>query len=222
MVVRTTESGPSDEALAAYFSDSTIPVTVKRDAPWSYEQTLENIRDIEAALNGVVDEYLLYVNPREPKGITVSLRIPSDMSDATLEQLAALLPALVTDKSASLAWSDGPIFYKSDVYGGARTQKRGTNTFWCTTGFAVETSVGLTGLVTGQSPQGFQAGLQRPPPQIRSGSSGWVDRPPGWRAGAGTPGALVRSPSWAPKGSTVGNILEPGADLEPAPDRFPP
>ena len=41
-------------------------------------------------------------NQREPKGITVSLRIPSDMSDATPEQLAALSAALVTDKSASL------------------------------------------------------------------------------------------------------------------------
>ena len=30
----------------------------------------------------------------------------------------------------------------------------------------------------GQSPQGFQAGLQRPPPQIRSGSPRWDDRPP--------------------------------------------
>lgn len=156
IVVRTTASGPSDEAVAEYFSDSTIPVTVKRDAPWSYQQTRQNIRDIEAALDGVVDEYLLYVNPRELKGIALSLRIPGDMPGATPEQLAALLPSVVTDKSASLGWTNGPILHRADVYGGAKTQKRNTNTFWCTTGFAVETSGGATGLVTSEhcSPNG--------------------------------------------------------------------
>ena len=156
MVVRTTASGPSDQTVAEYFSESTIPVTVKRDAPWSYQQTRQNIQAIEGALEGVVDEYLLYVNPREPKGIALSLRIPDDMSDATEEDLGRLLPALVADKSASLGWTDGPILHKADVYGGASTQKRNTNEFWCTLGFSVETSGGTTGLVTSEhcSPDG--------------------------------------------------------------------
>ena len=72
------------------------------------------------------------------------------MSDATPQQLAALLPSSITDKAASLGWTDRPIFHNAAVYGGAKTQKRNTNTFWCTTGFAVETSGGTTGLVTSE------------------------------------------------------------------------
>ena len=46
---------------------------------------------------------------------------------------------------------------------------------------------------------------------VRPGSSRRCYRPPGRQAGARTPGALGRSPSWAPKGSPVGNIVEPRA-----------
>ena len=35
VVVRTTAAGPSATAVEGYFSASTIPVTVKQDAPWS-------------------------------------------------------------------------------------------------------------------------------------------------------------------------------------------
>lgn len=148
VVVRTTESGPSATVVEGYFSDSTIQVTVKRDAPWSEQQTLSNLQAIEEALEGSVDEYSLYVNPREPKGVLVAVRVPSNMVGSTPEQLDLLLPALVTERSATIGWHDGPLSQNDDVYGGARTQVRNTNQNKCTTGFAVETSAGVTGLVT--------------------------------------------------------------------------
>ena len=70
------------------------------------------------------------------------------MVGETPEQLNRLLPALVADKSAAIAWHDGPLSQKDDVYGGARIQVRDSDQNKCTTGFAVETSTGLTGLVT--------------------------------------------------------------------------
>lgn len=150
LVVRTTESGPPANVVEGYFSASTVPVTVKRDAPWSEQQTLSNLRAIEEVLEGRVDEYSVHVNPREPKGVTVSVRIPSNMVGATPEQLNRLLPALVGEKSANIAWHDGPLSQKDDVYGGAEIQIRNTDQRQCTTGFAVETSGGLTGLVTAE------------------------------------------------------------------------
>ena len=57
-------------------------------------------------------------------------------------------------------------------------------------------------------PEVAKLACERRASPIRGGSSGWDDRPPRWRAGARTPGALDRSPSWAPKGSTVGNVVE--------------
>ena len=63
---------------------------------------------------------------------------------------------------------------------------------------------------------------ERRPAPLLGGSPRWADRTTGWRAGARTPGALGRSPSRAPKGSTVGNRVEPRADLESAPGRLCP
>ena len=150
VVVRTTDAGPSATAVEGYFSDSTIPVTVKSDAPWSEQQTLSNLQAIKEALEGSVDEYSLYVNPREPKGVTVAVRIPSNKVGETPEQLNRLLPALVSEKSATIAWHDGPLSRKDDVYGGAETQLQNSDGLKCTIGFAVETSGGLTGLVTAE------------------------------------------------------------------------
>ena len=45
--------------------------------------------------------------------------------------------------------------------------------------------------------------------RLCGGSSWWGDRPPGWRAGARTQSALGGSSSWAAKGPTVGNVVEP-------------
>lgn len=96
------------------------------------------------------------MNPREPKRIVVSLRIPESMMGLTQEQLDRRLPALVAEKSAFVGWSDGPLSQKDDVYGGAAIQRRNNDGLHCTTGFAVEASGGVTGLVTAEhcSPDG--------------------------------------------------------------------
>ena len=70
------------------------------------------------------------------------------MVGETPEELNRLLPALVADKSAGIAWREGPLSQKDDIYGGAQIQVRNSNQNKCTTGFAVETSGGTTGLVT--------------------------------------------------------------------------
>lgn len=150
VIVRTTDAGPAKETVAGYFSNSAIPVTVKRDAPWSEQQARSNLLAIKEALGGKFDEFSLHVDPREPKGVVVSVRIPSNRVGATPEQLNRLLPALVADKSANVSWHDGPLSRKEDVYGGAETQLRGSNGLKCTIGFAVETSGGTTGLLTAE------------------------------------------------------------------------
>jgi hypothetical protein len=70
-------------------------------------------------------------------------------------------------------------------------------------------------------PQGLQAGRQRPPVRLRAGPSRRLDRPTRRRAGGGPRGALHRPTSRPQGGSTVGQIVEPRADLEPAPGRLP-
>lgn len=148
VVVKTTDSGPSAEAVGEYFSDTSISVTLKRDALWSEQVTLRNLQDIEAALEDIVDEYILAVNPQEPKGVVVSLRIPEDLVGSTPEELAQRIPTVVNDKSASVGWRDGRLVRNHAVYGGAELQHRGTNQRACTSGFAVENSSGTTGLVS--------------------------------------------------------------------------
>lgn len=150
VIVRTTAAGPSATAVEGYFSASTIPVTVKSDAPWSEQQALSNLQAMEEALEGTFDEYTLYLDPREPKGVTVSVRIPSNMVGSTPAQLNRLLPDLVTEKSSAVGWHDGPLSRKEAVYGGAEIQFRNNDDLHCTTGFAVETSRGLTGLLTAE------------------------------------------------------------------------
>lgn len=138
---------PSATEVAEYFSDSAITVTVQRDAPRSEQQTLSNQQAIREALEDAVDEYSVIVNPREPKGVLVAVRIPLNMAGATSEQLDQLLPALIADKSAAIAWHDGPLSGKDDVYGGAQIEVRNSDQKKCTTGFAVTTGK-VTGLVT--------------------------------------------------------------------------
>lgn len=147
VVVRTTRSGPTAELISGYFSDIPIGVTVLRDAPWSEAQTLANMRAISSALDPVVDKFVLARDPRRPEGVVVTLRIPAHLSDATPAELAALVPATVTDKAAAVAWHVGPVVEKHDVYGGARLENS-ANILKCTTAFAVE-SGSEDGLLTG-------------------------------------------------------------------------
>ena len=78
VVVRMTDAGPSATAVEGYFSDSTIPVTVKRDAPWSEQRTLSNLQAIESALEGSVAEYSVCCEParnqRHPGGCAHPLK----------------------------------------------------------------------------------------------------------------------------------------------------
>ena len=71
-------------------------------------------------------------------------------------------------------------------------------------------------------PKAAKLADERQASPVRPGSPRRCYRPPGRQTGARPPSALGRSPSWTPKGSTVGNFVEPRANLEPAPDRFPP
>ncbi len=52
-------------------------------------------------------------------------------------------------------------------------------------------------------------------------NAGGRDRAARRHIGAGSGREVDRSPAWAPQGSPVGTLVEPGADLEPAPGRLP-
>ena len=64
---------------------------------------------------------VLAADPREAKGVVVSLRIPSAMSGLTPEERAQRLPAVVTDKSGSVSWNDGALVQDHAVYGATPT-----------------------------------------------------------------------------------------------------
>ena len=72
-----------------------------------------------------------------------------------------------------------------------------------------------------EPPEGREARHQRRAARVRAGSARRRDRQARRRAGAGPDGALHRSSTRPPSGPALGEVVESGADREPAPGRLP-
>jgi hypothetical protein len=73
----------------------------------------------------------------------------------------------------------------------------------------------------GSAPQAGQARRQPEVARVRAKAAGRRDRDARWHGGAGSGGALDRAPSRTPQGPPLGQVVESGADREPAPGGLP-
>lgn len=84
---------------------------------------------------------------------------------------------------------------------------------------------GLDGAVAcraaGEAPEDCEAGGGRAAPRLRAGPARRHDHQARWRSCAGPGRAVDRTAPRAPRRPTLGRVVEPGADLQPAADRLP-
>ena len=80
------------------------------------------------ALGSLVENDQVWLSP---------LRVPEHLSEATPEQLTALVPSLIKSQAATVVWHDGPLSQNHNAYGGAPLLNS-SGQVECTTAFSVK------------------------------------------------------------------------------------